>query len=155
MEFLRYIFFIPSAVAGGALSMSVVIFILMLMRRINDFAGYEFNLGSPIILVIEAFAFTYAWFVTGMYVSPKKHDPKIILFTLTVILAFFAGVLWAPLFYRFNQSDFLAGKYSRFIYTLAGIVGTSAWVWLNNDTKNAIMRLHKHRETNAPVQGEN
>jgi hypothetical protein len=142
VEFLRWILFLPSAGAGGILGIFATILVLFFISLANKFAGIQFNPDNPLGLIAMGYSFTYCWFATGMYVAPKKQDPKAVLFALTTLLLFLTGVGWAPLFYRFNQTDFLSGKFIGFIWGLLGIIGTTAWIWFGNKPKKDLLALH-------------
>lgn len=137
MEFLRWILFIPSAAAGASLGFAAGLIFAMITKIFNRDIGAE----NPFTLVAIGCAVTYCWFMAGMITSPKSQDPKKILFALTVIIILAVGVGWAPLVYQFNLNDFLAGRYTSFIWGPMGIIGTTAWIWFSGSAKRSILEI--------------
>lgn len=137
MEFLRWIFFIPSAAAGGFVGFAAGLLFAMISKIFNR----DLGAGNPFTLVGIGCAVAYCWFMAGMLTSPKSQDPKKILFALTVIIILAVGVGWAPLVYQFNFNDFLAGRYISFIWGPIGIIGTTAWIWFSGSAKRSMLEI--------------
>jgi len=137
LEFLRWIFFIPSAAAGGFLGFAAGILFAMISKIFNR----DLRADNPLTLVVIGCAVAYCWFMAGMLTSPKSQDPKKILFALTVIIIIAVGVGWAPLIYQFNFNDLLAGRYFSFIWGPIGVIGTTAWIWFSKSAKKSMLEI--------------